>query len=202
MFLSCLCLAATTQTVEEGDFSSPLATLRTNKSALARGDAELLKRCYYTTDANEQAALDTILQAWALRSRFQQGCIKRWGEEAGRRVSPGFNLAVPPEAREEITGETATLHNIGGARPTELRRIEGQWRMTYGSLVANNFRDLPKLLPQQLKAVFQLQVDLYQDLCDRVSVGKFATIDDAAAAQQRGQRDAMERMREIIGAGK
>jgi hypothetical protein len=181
------------------DFSSPMATLRTNKLAMKAGDAALLKRCYYTADASEQKTIDAIADSFAVQVRFQEACAKRFGEEAGERVAPGFNLRIPPDAREEIDGERGTLYNIGGPRPTTLRRVNGEWRFTYGSLVDNNFRDLPPLPPAKLAAVFQSGIDMYQSLCDDVAAGKFERVEDAMNALGARRQDRGKKIQEIIG---
>jgi hypothetical protein len=191
--------APTTAPSARPDFSSPMAALSTGKLAMKTGDAALMKRCYYTADPEEQKALDTISDSFAIQVRFQEACAKRFGEDAGERVAPGFNLQIPPEAREEIEGDRATLYNIGGPRPTTLRRINGEWRFTYRSLVDNNFRDLPPLPPAKLVAVFQTGIDMYQSLCDDVAAGKFERVEDAMGALRTQQRDRRIRIQEIIG---
>jgi hypothetical protein len=181
------------------DFSSPMATLRTNKLAMKTGDAALLKRCYYSAAPEEQKTLDTIAESWAMRVRFQDACVKRFGDEAGERVAPEFNLQIPPDAREEIEGDRGTIYNIGGSKPTMLRRVNGEWRFTYGSLVDNNFRDLPTLAPAKLAAVFQMSTDMYKSLCDEVAAGKFEHVEDAMNALRERRGELGKKIQEITG---
>lgn len=173
---------AQAQAPAKSDLSSPLAALRTEKQALVAGDAPLLKSLYYTADPAEQKTIDVIMDQWASMVRFQEACAVRFGQEASQRVAPGFNLFIPPEAREQINGENGTLYHVGGPQPTTLRRIEGQWKFTYASLVDNNFRDLPPMPPESLAEIFQLNLDLYQQITKDVANGKFARIEDAVRA--------------------
>lgn len=181
------------------DFSSPMATLRTNKLALKSGDAALLKRCYHTTNADEEKAIDVIMDSSASQVRFQEACAKKFGEDAADRVAPGFNLNVPADAREEIEGDRAKLYNIGGAKPTTLRRVNGEWKFTYASLVDNNFRDLPPMAPTKLAQVFQTGVEMYKGLIAEVGAGKFAAVEDAMRALQTRQQERWTKIQQIIG---
>jgi hypothetical protein len=191
--------APATEPSVKADFSSPMAALRTNKLALKAGDAATLKRCYYTPDAQEQKAIDTIVSSFAIQVRFQDVCAQRFGNEAAERVAPGFNLRVPANAREEIEGDHATLFNVGGPTPTTLQRVNGEWRFTYASLVDNNFRDLPRLPADKLVAVFQTGIDMYQSLCDDVAGGRFERMDDAIDALRARKHDRGKKIQQIIG---
>jgi hypothetical protein len=175
-----------------------LATLHTSKRALAAGDAELLRHCYYTADPDEQQAIDAIVDTWAAQARFHRVCTARFGADAGGRADPGFNLHVPPDAREQIDGNTATLHNVGGAVPARLERIDGRWRFTYGSLVENNFRDLPRLAPADLVQVFRALVTPYAETADEVQAGTHERIEAALNVQDERRRQAYESIQHII----
>ena len=194
--------AAASQPAIVVDLSSPMATLRTNKAAMARGDAAVLKRCYYTADADEQAAIDMIMDSMAMQKQFERACAARWDAEAGERVAPEFNYQIPADAREEINGDSGVLYNIGGSRPTRLRRVNGEWRFTYASLVDNNFRDLPPMPPKRLASVFKLSVDLYRGLSDDVAAGKFGHVEDAMAAQRERREEVVKKIRALTNAPK
>ena len=190
--------AATQPADKKPDFSTPLAALKTSKLALQTGDVALMKRCYYTTDADEQKALDAIFDTSAGQVQFQQACAKRFGEDNGERVAPGFNLQVPPDAREEINGDRAKLYNIGGSTPTTLRRINGDWRFTYASMVDNNFRDLPPMAPAKLAQVFQISSAMYKSLCNDVAAGKFEHVEDAMNALRTRRQETWQKMQKIV----
>jgi hypothetical protein len=163
------------------------------------GDVALMRRCYYTADPEEEKSLQAIVESLAMKVRFQEACAKRFGAEAGDRVAPEFNLEVPTDAREEIDGDRARLYNVGGSKPTTLRRVNGEWRFTYGSLVDNNFRDLPPMRPSKLAAVFQGGIDMYKTLCDDVAAGKFESVEDAMSALRERRAEYGKKIDEIVG---
>ena len=180
------------------DLSSPLAALRTGKAALVAGDAATMKRCYHTDNPHERKALEAMVDGLAAQVRFQQVCAKQFGEDSAQRVAPAFNTEIPADAREQIDGDRATLHNIGGSRPTTLRRVNGEWKFTYASVVENNFRDLPPMPPPRLAKIFDASRQMYDALSEEVAAGKFEFIEDAMNALSQRRKELQKTIDKVI----
>ncbi len=180
------------------DLSTPMATVRSEKQALAAGDARALQHCYYTNSKAEQKAIDTIMAHWALVAQFDHACAAKFGEDAAKPITSGFNLSVRADAEVWTEGNNAVIYNIGGPTPTRLWRIDGEWRFTYDSLVNNNFRDLPPMPPERLARIFELSSRLDQSLLADLNAGKFATASDARQALIEGRKAQMAEVRRLI----
>jgi hypothetical protein len=149
------------------------------------------KRCYLLRRPRgaENARRDRR-ESWAVQVRFPGGRArqalraKRPGN-ASRRASL-FKSHPTRARRSRATAGRSTT----SAAPSRRRcaACNGEWRFTYGSLVDNNFRDLPPLPPAKLAAVFQMSTDMYKSLARRGRSGKIRARRrrDERAARRRG----------------
>ena len=178
-------------------FDTPMATFRAHQDAVARGDAKLFRECYATDKRDESAAITSIGESFAAMSALKTACVDKFGAEQAKRIGLGLTTKIPDDAYEEISGESATIHNVGGAKPQELRRVNGEWKLTYDSLVSNNFRDLPRLSPDVLAQLFQISRQTYESLASDVSAGKFAgaaEVNTELASRRTAMREQMNQL--------
>jgi hypothetical protein len=179
-------------------FDTPMGTFRAHQDAVARGDAKLFRECYGTDKRDESAAITSIGESFAAMSALKNACVDKFGAEQAKRIGLGLTTNIPDDAYEEISGDSATIHNVGGAKPQELRRMNGEWKLTYDSLVSNNFRDLPRLAPDVLAQLFQISRQMYESLSSDVSAGKFASAAEVNTELASRRQTMGEQMHELI----
>jgi hypothetical protein len=185
-------------TAPAASFATPMDALRAHKDAIARGDAVAFFQCYVCDSVDQAKAVKSIGQSFAAMIAFRQACIDKFGADQAKRVRLGITTSIPEDAYEEINGDKATIHNVGGTKPLELNRVDGKWKLTYASLVENNFRDLPKLDPKVMAGVFEISTATYKGLADDTKAGKFKTAAEASDALRQHRNEIGEKVHALI----
>jgi hypothetical protein len=173
-------------------------TLRAHKEAIKAGDADAFVQCYACDNEDQLKAVKSIAQSFAAMIRFREACLDKFGADQTRRVRLGLTTTIPEDAYEEVSGDTAKIYNVGGAKPLELKRVDGQWKMTYASLVDNNFRDLPKLDPKVMASLFEISTATYKGLAEDTKAGKFNSAIEANDTLRERRNEMGAKMQAVI----
>ena len=179
-------------------FAIPMDALRAHKEAIKTGDADAFARCYICDNEDQTKAVKSIARSFAAMIRLREACIDKFGPDQAKRVRLGLTVSIPEDAYDQVSGDTAKIYNVGGAKPLELKRVDGQWKMTYASLVDNNFRDLPKLEPNVIASVFEISTATYKSLADDTKAGKFNSATEANDALSDRRNEMAAKIQSLI----
>jgi hypothetical protein len=175
---------------DKPDTSTPKGAASAFFKAMETGDAAAA-RAMATGNDKQLAILDVLVPVVHGFKQLEIAAVKKWGDEGRKTLTQGqggassfdFNEQIKT-AKEEITGETATITpaNAGDDKkdPMKLKKVDGKWKLDMASIPAEGIED--PTTTKMLKAM----ADIAKSTAAEIDQGKYESA--AKAKEAMGQK--------------
>jgi hypothetical protein len=177
-------VAETSAPAPSVDLSTPKAALKAFGEAIKSGNLAAAK-AVTISDEKANKILEAFVPTFGAMKRLSDTAVKKYGE-AGKSIGNdskgGFEITDDLDKANIVeTGDTATatMKDSKEKEPIKLKKIDGQWKVDFVSMMGEKGKteDVSKIAP-----IFAAMTKAANESADEIEAGKYKTADEAKKA--------------------
>jgi hypothetical protein len=169
--LGCSCLVR----AAADDGAGPRATLLKYDQTVGPRDAEKAQGLYYANSTRERSVATALGRIDGALSNLREQAKAKYGADvadAMLHLVKATTTADIKAARIKVTGDSATVEFPGSDSPTDMVRVDGEWRISVKAMIKG-----PDGNPRALRTALTSLAKSVDEVADKIEAGGYAAED-------------------------
>lgn len=188
LFLLLLLLAASPKpaTTQSTDGAAPRAALLMYDKLVGPHDADKAIGLYHTTATRERALAEVLAKVDGELAHLLHAATKKYGKEIGLAMVSSVGCKTADDinkAKITVKGDIADVLFPGDDEPTQMRRVDGEWKIDTKAVIQRLNTDLRRYR----QTITTLATEIHA-IADQIDQGRFPTPEKPSALLLEAQK--------------
>jgi hypothetical protein len=165
-------------TKRSDDPSAPRAALLMYDKLVGPHDAARARELYYARTTRERAIADALAKADGALANLRAQAVAKYDPDiadAMLHILKASTTSDINDAKIKVTGDTASVLYPGSEEPTEMVKVNGEWKVSVKGMLAG-----PNPNPRRFREALRKLTGLIDKVADKIQQGQFGGPEDAS----------------------